>query len=729
MQPSRQPTGQPSMQPSSQPTGQPSRQPTRQPTGQPSRQPTGQPSRQPTRQPTGQPSRQPTGQPSRQPTTQPSAIPTGQPSTQPSTQPSSEPSSQPSKQPSYQPSSQPTSQPTGQPSSQPSREPSSQPSAAPTMQPTGKPSNMPSTQPSSQPTIGPSMQPSRIPSGQPSRRPSLSPTAQPSSSPSIIPSTLPTSQPSNFPTVSPTVEATPPPSNSQRPTSAPTSLYGLFDQEIDTFDAQCSFPGESLKYFHSNVKIEDYKAQNNDFRDFLNFNLNPPFKVTYEKLFAKNKVVSFGEETSPESSADCQDPDLVQRFVLDIKNKIDSQMICNGHDWRYSASSTIICVDCGNVVDTCPQENVHVFGSSIVCSKYAGKKVDGLVKLTKSMMCLGIVQKYVVINTVPKIKNVRLRSGKTNLTVDISFSGRAPGGTMYCAAVPSKDGKTPDIQMTSADSIKILATSLPYSMSKQADGSSVQKNSTIVIPKLVADTSYFVYCYGEDAEGNKGTTKEILSMQRVTSTLCCREIIFTNAPSSVKGDLLNYVDADPKAYVFTYELSAAPKKALTVVPVVYLDEPSKNKDTVVRGANDFSVGGHSDPVSVSRRIALTITANPASINFDSSTPSTQLSGTFVLQGGPPGKYFLELVPVGDQFDPAISKLTIQALFGPPPAPILKKVQFENSGAGAIATFDSKTDQPYSSSSSWSCSLVFSFIAANDTVRIALISIYFLKSQI
>ena len=67
-----------------------------------------------------QPSRQPTCQPS----TQPSSQPTSQPSTQPTTQPSKQPSSQPTTQPSAQPSVQPTTQPSAQPSSVPTSHPS-----------------------------------------------------------------------------------------------------------------------------------------------------------------------------------------------------------------------------------------------------------------------------------------------------------------------------------------------------------------------------------------------------------------------------------------------------------------------------------------------------------------------------------------------------------------------------------------------------------------------------
>jgi len=216
-QPSGQPTAQPSGQPTRVPSGEPTEQPSSQPSGQPTTIPTSQPSSQPTTQPTEQPTGHPTGQPSRQPTDQPSAQPTGQPTSRPSMQPTTQPTGQPTSQPTSQPTDQPTEQPTGQPSIRPSSQPSVQPSVQPTSQPSVQPTVQPSSQPTSQPTTQPSDQPSSQPTSQPSAQPSMQPTAQPSSQPSTQPSGQPTVQPSMQPTGQPTSQP------SSQPTSQPSS--------------------------------------------------------------------------------------------------------------------------------------------------------------------------------------------------------------------------------------------------------------------------------------------------------------------------------------------------------------------------------------------------------------------------------------------------------------------------------------------------------------------------
>merc|ERR1719329_152400 len=67
---------------------------------------------------------QPSSQPSMQPTSQPTIVPSMQPTSQPTMVPSMQPTSQPTTQPSSQPTTQPTTQPSGQPTSYPSSSPS-----------------------------------------------------------------------------------------------------------------------------------------------------------------------------------------------------------------------------------------------------------------------------------------------------------------------------------------------------------------------------------------------------------------------------------------------------------------------------------------------------------------------------------------------------------------------------------------------------------------------------
>lgn len=226
--PSRKPSAQPSRGPSDQPSRQPSSQPIKKPTTQPSKQPFSRPSSQPTQQPYFRPSRTPSVQPSVQPTRQPISRPSLQPFRRPTVAPSRQPSSRPSKQPIHyptrkptqQPSIQPTSTPTLQPNSKPTIPPSIQPSIHPTYQPSKQPSHMPSFQPTTQPSRCPSGQPSQLPSHQPTQRPSHTPTLQPVDNPSSQPIRQPTHSPTSWPTRQPSGQPYRIPSSS--PSLSPT---------------------------------------------------------------------------------------------------------------------------------------------------------------------------------------------------------------------------------------------------------------------------------------------------------------------------------------------------------------------------------------------------------------------------------------------------------------------------------------------------------------------------
>ena len=86
----------------------------------------------------------------------------------------------------------------------------------------------------------------------------------------------------------------------------------------------------------------------------------------------------------------------------------------------------------------------------------------------------------------------------------------------------------------------------------------------------------------------------------------------------------------------------------------------------------------------------------------------------MLSGGPPGDYYIELVPVGERFDSSLRPLTLLSLFGAPPPPILVQAKFDDSGAGAKVTFSGNTNYGGISSDSWVCNRLFSFTGVNDT---------------
>ena len=75
---------------------------------------------------------------------------------------------------------------------------------------------------------------------------------------------------------------------------------------------------------------------------------------------------------------------------------------------------------------------------------------------------------------------------------------------------------------------------------------------TVIIPGLIALTSYTSYCYMEAAGGWGVSYDTMLKTAMSFDTACCKDITFLNAPSYVFGDPTKYKSGSSSNYVFTY---------------------------------------------------------------------------------------------------------------------------------------------------------------------------------
>ena len=173
------------------------------------------------------------------------------------------------------------------------------------------------------------------------------------------------------------------------------------------------------------------------------------------------------------------------------------------------------------------------------------------------------------------------------------------------------------------------------------------------------------------------------------STVCCRDISFTNSPPSVSGDSDKYQSAlsHKLDFIFQFAVTVPPEDALTISIVVH------------------SASGNTTTLAWTE---------PKSIKFTLSSAS--LTGSFLLLGEP-GAYVIELVPQGTLSSSYyststlvnISKTLIVA------APELTEAKFENSGARAYVRFSRPTDYGATvpalaglTAGQWNCSAVFDF---------------------
>jgi hypothetical protein len=732
--PTKVPTGQPTRQPSSQPSRQPSCQPSRQPTSQPSSQPTAQPTRQPSTQPTTmpttQPSIQPTSQPSRkpssQPTSQPFSKPTTQPSTKPSTQPSSEPSSQPtdfptsfpssqpSSQPSSEPSQQPTSQPSGEPSSIPSSQPSSEPSVQPTRQPSAQPTDLPSSQPTSQPSSDPTSQPSTSPSSQPTEQPSSEPTSQPTSYPTSQPSQQPTAQPSSQPTHQPSSQPSVRPSSqptrnptcqpSQQPTSHPSQQpssqpYSRPSSQPSSYpSAQPTSHPSSQPSLRPSSQPSDHPSGQPTSQPFTEPSSVPSMQPTAKPSSQPTMIPTSQPTTSPSmqpSSLPTSQPSCspsCQPTSMPSMQPSAHPSSQPSSDPSISPSSYPTSVPTSNPSSkptSIPSAKPSFRPSSQPTSKPSLSPTPAPTpspspRPTCNPSAFPSVSPSAKPTPIPtsrptesfaRVHSITVEATSKNsleIRVGMDSPNLQTSGTLYCYA-------SVDASLSSFPQVQRLGTSLPFA--------SIATQS-VLLTSLRPSTEYFVYCGIVTSFGFVSSNSSLQASKVSATTLCCINIVYTNAPSTVYGDFSLYLSTNPSVYTFTFALDYAPDNSIRIIPVI---QPLSNS-------------------------TLTLTSAPSSFTI---TSTSSLRGSFILLGDSysAGKVSIELQVEGKDSAKYSNSVTIVDVFSsafPLAAPTILAARYADDGASLFVIFNTATNRAGLFAGSFACSRLFSFAQAADS---------------
>ena len=245
---------------------------------------------------------------------------------------------------------------------------------------------------------------------------------------------------------------------------------------------------------------------------------------------------------------------------------------------------------------------------------------------------------------------------------------------MYCAAFLNGATVTTSQVLTSGASATYLAGAT---------------SATVVVTGLQAVVDYDAYCVAATV-GGVASLETALSATKVgVQTSCCNVIAFSVAPSYIYGDLSKYISASRP--VFTYTLSATPRTALTVTPVVH------NAST--------------------NAIVASLTVLPSSVAF---TSSSALVGQFVVSGSAllTGSVKIELqlagASAGDFSVSDAASTTIMSSATQSPAPALLNAKFSDSGASITVAFDSATNRALITALSFPCSDLFDFVGMTTT---------------
>jgi hypothetical protein len=275
----------------------------------------------------------------------------------------------------------------------------------------------------------------------------------------------------------------------------------------------------------------------------------------------------------------------------------------------------------------------------------------------------------------------------TSVTITVTFDKPTVYGGFYYGGVLIKD-----TELLSVNQVVVASTPVQY----LAGATSV----VATIRGLSAVTDYDLYSYVLSDAGYGLSLDATITTVRAFTTSCCKTIAFSNAPSSVYGDVLDkYTTSTPSTYVFSYALTAAPRGWVSVTP-------------------SFKVNN----VATSAVVAV-----PASKTFESGTIA--LTGSFYLTAAPTyGEIVTMTLTVvtesgnPEYFDVPANIVQILNSQSPIPAPKLLSSQFSDAGNFVYIYLDSASDGAVSAvvnaipatTTTWPCSNVFAFVGDSTT---------------
>ena len=229
------------------------------------------------------------------------------------------------------------------------------------------------------------------------------------------------------------------------------------------------------------------------------------------------------------------------------------------------------------------------------------------------------------------------------------------------------------------------------------------KQISLVLTGLLALEPYLAYCYVQTSTGLGSSFSDVIAMPRAFRTICCHEVLFSNAPVSVYGDVSEYADSsvDISTFIFSYYLDSPPSQgSITVTPVI----------TNLNGVAN----------------SLRLVSIPTSATFESSFSASKLTGQFYLNtpsvalsliSDVSSTILVSLLITGKDsmnFTTSSTSVSILSSKRPQPAPTLVSCVFDSSGGYSVVTFDKPTDQASITGDSWPCSKLFVFADVNST---------------
>ena len=457
---------------------------------------------------------------------------------------------------------------------------------------------------------------------------------------------------------------------SPQPTARSTIFFSSYNASADLLTAKPNTSSDALySYFSFWVNgFDSLTRALTHWKSFPTNSLNSPFPLRYVSISLNTSIV-FEEDASPHHSLFvCNETTTSTIIVNAIKSYSNTSVWCRDHQW--SVVRGTLCVDCFS--SRCPTHTSAAVVPSLSCISPRGPKMWAI---------LTIASQLVTANTVPSIAKLDLVMRQNSADILVKLDPPNLSGRVYCA--PYLNGLSP----ASTSAVKASG-----SFSSLSESNGAELRTTVRVYGLLALTTYDFYCLTEDLLGNSASLFSVLATRVTNKTICCRKIIFSNAPSLIYSNRSDYIASSPDTYSYTYYLTALPDEStsITITPVLYLSG-QKVSNAVIR---------------------------PTYAVFDANSDPTLLFSSFIISGVFEGRYSLNLSLSGSaSLQYSGSQCTLVVLPSSTaslPVPELSFAVFANSGRSVSIFFDSATDQArrYKLSTPWNCALLLSFAGAN-----------------
>ena len=489
-----------------------------------------------------------------------------------------------------------------------------------------------------------------IPTGQPSSEPTYRPTSFPTqpgdtNPPTAHPTMLPSSVPSSIPSASPSIDLD----------SVDLDVMHKAYRDIrNSTHGQIEFSNFVYKGYSIDGSCDDWDV-------FRKKALHLPFPNV--DISSVSIFYGYRENVSAivhTDTAVCEDPVASALIVNNIQSSEPFSIVCQNRTWDFFSCEGVyqLCVDCyfdHDYNETTAQKPRECpdFSSTVInpCEKGDAYEVYF------SVLSVDISEKALY----PKILETITDVGVSTISVTVRADAE---GLVYCAGYLSSD-----LPLTTLSRLKLDGAGSTLTFFN----SSLNNNTStfISLENLDPDSNYSIYCYSEDAFGNKMDLKAALATYKPARTLCCRRIVLRNTSPRI----VFYSPLVPE-FVFSFYLNAQVR--YTVQVRVTLDRYNCSSHPYA--------GGSSAAASF-----------PSEFVLQAGTPSG-MGYNFVVRGDP-GCYRLLLSSASvngygadNSFLNASTKLQILSPDSNIPPPHLMSATFSSDGRKIQLDFDAATDR-------------------------------------